>query len=341
MPPAREVWRDLRGLRTGVSGPASREAERRALFVAALEQAEQFTEAAVSAGPATRPVQIFYALSQFGRAIAAASSLLGRDEWRLKAHGIRTQDLDASQGLALVEVIPTAKGSLAGVARAMGAEPLEAQVPLKLGDLWRLIPETQRVPLPGAGGFPAMHFSPGGLVHRGAQMWWRLSLYPVPSEVRVRAESDRRAVDEFLANYPTLAGWSHTPDAPDTVLWRERGNGAEEELEIFVPTALTGPVRQEDERADSLRRATLYRGPSDAYAFPALGGMSGPVHPLLAWWAVLFGLSILARYEPEAWAEIVDIDGSRAANAVEHLLDEAITVVPHMALIAILDVAGR
>ncbi|MFB9509946.1 YaaC family protein [Streptomyces aurantiacus] len=341
MPPAKEVWRDLRGLRVGVSGPASVEPERRAVFVAALEQAEQFTEAAVNAGPATRPVQIFYALSQFGRAIAAASSLLGKDEWRLKGHGIGTRNIDTSNGLALVEVTPTLKGSLAGVARAMGVKPLEAQVPLRLGDLWRLIPETQRVPLPGAGGLPVMHFSPGGLIQRGDEIWSRISLYPVPREVRIQAESDSRAVDEFLANYPSLEGWSHTPDVPDTVLWHERGNGTEEELEIFLPSALTVSARSESGRVEALQRATLYRGPSDAYAFPTLGSMGGPVHPLLAWWAALFGLSILARYEPEAWAEIVDIDGSPAANAVEHLLDEAITVVPHMALLAILDAAGR
>ncbi|MFJ7903528.1 YaaC family protein [Streptomyces sp. NPDC096198] len=341
MPSAKEVRRDLRGLRVGVSGPASADAERRAVFVAALEQAEQFTEAAVNAGPATRPVQIFYALSQFGRAIAAASRSLGRDEWRLKGHGIKTQNIDASQGLAHVEVIPTVKGSLAGVARALGVEPLEPETRLRLGDLWRLIPEAQRVPLPGTSGLPVMNFSPGTLVHRGAKMWRQISVYPVPREVRLRSDSDRAALDEFLAKYPSLTGWSHTPDAPDTVLWRERGNGAEEELEIFLPSALTGPVRPEEERAEALRPATLYRGPGDAYAFPALGGMSGPVHPLLAWWAALFGLSILARYEPEAWAEIVDINGSPAANAVEHLLDEAIAVVPHMALLAILNVAGR
>ncbi|WP_432162819.1 YaaC family protein [Streptomyces tendae] len=341
LPPAKEVWRDLRGLRVGVGGPASTEAARRAVFVAALEQAEQFTEAAANAGPATRPVQIFYALSQFGRAIAAASTLLGEDEWRLKGHGIGTRNIDATQGLALVEVIPTARGSLAGVARALGVDTLEPQAPIRLGDLWRLIPETQRVPLPGAQGLPVMHFSPRGLIHRGEEMWCRLSIYPVPRDVRSQSEVDRSAVDNFLANYPSLTGWSHTPDSPDTMLWRERGNGTEEELEIFLPSALRVPVKPGEDRVEALRRATLYRGPSDAYAFPALGNMRGPVHPLLAWWAALFGLSILARYEPESWAEIVDIDGSSSANAVEHLLDEAITVVPHMALLAILDVTGH
>ncbi|MGW3410493.1 YaaC family protein [Streptomyces sp. NPDC000888] len=341
MPSAREVWRELRGLRTGVGGPAGVTVDRRAVFVAALEQAQQFTEAAESAGPATRPVQIFYALSQFGRAIAAASGLLGQDEWRLKSHGIGTRNLDASQGLALVEVTPTVKGSLASVARAMGTEPLEAQKPLNLGELWSLIPEAQLVPLPGVVGLPAMHFSPGGLIHRGDERWCQLSLYPVPREVRVRSQGDRTAVDEFLASYPSLKGWSHTPDVPDRVIWHERGNGPEEELEVFLPSALALTAGPEEGRRESLKRATLYRGPSDAYVFPALGGMNGPVHPLLAWWAALFGLSILARYEPDAWAEIIDIDGSPTANAVEHLLDQAIVVVPHMALLAITDVAGR
>ncbi|MGV9729633.1 YaaC family protein [Streptomyces albogriseolus] len=341
MPNKREVWRELRGLRTGVAGPARTTAERRAVFVAALEQAQQFTEAAESAGPATRPVQIFYALSQFGRAIAAASGLLGQDEWRLKGHGIGTRNLDASQGLASVEVVPTTKGSFPAVARAIGAEPLEAQRPLKLGELWPVVPEAQAVPLQGASGLPAMHFSPGGLIHRGDALWCRLSLYPVPREVRVRAESDRRAVDAFLASYPSLKGWSHTPDVPDSVLWHDRGNGSAEELDVFLPSTLTLPVGADAGRLEALKRSTLYRGPSDAYAFPALGSMAGPVHPFLAWWAVLFGLSILARYEPASWAEIIDIDNSSAANAAEHLLDQAIVVVPHMALMAIKEVAGR
>lgn len=341
MPTKQEVWRELRGLRTGVVGPARETPERRAVFVAALEQAQQFTEAAESAGPATRPVQIFYALSQFGRAIAAASGLLGQDAWRLKGHGIGTRNIDASQGLALVEVTPTAKGSFPTVARAIGAEPLEAQNPLKLGELWPLIPEAQNVPLPAASGLPAMYFSPGSLIHRNDEMWCRISLYPVPREVRARAELDRKTVDAFLANYPSLKGWSHTPDVPDHTVWHERSNGSAEELEVFLPSALKHPIGPDDGRAEALKRATLYRGPRDAYAFPAFGGMTGPVHPLLAWWAALFGLSILARYEPASWAEIIDINGSATANAVENLLDQAIVVIPHMALMAITDVSGR
>ncbi|MDX2979311.1 YaaC family protein [Streptomyces microflavus] len=340
MPSKQEVWRELRGLRTGVSGPAREVPERRAVFVAALEQAQQFTEAAETAGPATRPVQIFYALSQFGRAIAAASGLLNHDTWRLKGHGIGTRNMDASQGLELVEVVPAARGSLPTIARAIGVDPLEAQTPLTLGDLWQLIPEAQVVPLSVAQGLPAMHYSSGGIIHRGSDLWCKVSLFPFPSQVRTQADIDQNAIAAFLANYPSLKGWSHTPDSPNSVLWRDRGNG-QQALEVFLPSALTLPVDQREADLEALKRATLYRGPSDAYAFPALGGMPGPVHPILAWWAALFGLSILARYEPASWAEMIDIDGSPTANAVENILDQAITVVPHIALSAITDVAGR
>ena len=49
----------------------------------------------------------------------------------------------------------------------------------------------------------------------------------------------------------------------------------------------------------------------------------------------LFGLSMLARYEPEAWAAMVKIDRSVEANAIEHILDEALGVVPSLILQAL------
>jgi hypothetical protein len=35
------------------------------------------------------------------------------------------------------------------------------------------------------------------------------------------------------------------------------------------------------------------------YVFPSIGGDTQALHPLLAWWAVLFALSLLARYQPD------------------------------------------
>jgi hypothetical protein len=56
--------------------------------------------------------------------------------------------------------------------------------------------------------------------------------------------------------------------------------------------------------------------------------MSTGLHPILAVWAVLLALSSLARYEPATWSKMIDIDRSAEANAIEHLLDEAINSVP-------------
>jgi len=50
--------------------------------------------------------------------------------------------------------------------------------------------------------------------------------------------------------------------------------------------------------------------------------------PLVTWWALLFGLSILARYEPETWGRAIDINTS--PEAVEHLLDSALDSLPEL-----------
>ena len=46
--------------------------------------------AAAVVDSATRPLQVFYGLSQAGRAIAAAALSLKGQDWRLESHGIKT-----------------------------------------------------------------------------------------------------------------------------------------------------------------------------------------------------------------------------------------------------------
>ncbi|WP_432114389.1 YaaC family protein [Streptomyces sp. S1] len=341
LPRKSEIWRELRGLRAGVPGPTSSDPQRRSVFVASLEQAQQFTEAAANAGPATRPVQIFYALSQFGRAISAASKLTIGSEWRLRGHGIGTKNLDTSKGLATVGVFPGAKGSLPGVARALGVASFDADTKVTLGRLWPLIPEAQSVPLPGADGAKAMYINPSGAFQEENDRWVKLHLEPVNPAVRSEAERDPATLEAFLLQYPTLNGWARNDfaTARRAVSWETRHDGRGDRLTIHVPAERGLPQHEDEGRASARARGTLYRGPNDLFLFPAVGAMTQPVHPLLVWWGVLFGLSILARYEPEHWASIVDIDGSSDANAVEHVLEESITIVPHLALLAIQEVA--
>ncbi len=45
---------------------------------------------------------------------------------------------------------------------------------------------------------------------------------------------------------------------------------------------------------------------------------------------MLFGLSLLAGYEPSAWRAAPDLDRSACALPLRELLDEALAVVPEL-----------
>jgi hypothetical protein len=54
------------------------------------------------------------------------------------------------------------------------------------------------------------------------------------------------------------------------------------------------------------------------------------MHPLLAWWAALYALSMVARYEPVGWSNMIDVDRSTYAVSIECLLDVALEAVPEV-----------
>ncbi|GHH80459.1 hypothetical protein GCM10018781_60850 [Kitasatospora indigofera] len=68
----------------------------------------------------------------------------------------------------------------------------------------------------------------------------------------------------------------------------------------------------------------------DWYFVPAVGGSVRGLHPLMAWWAVVHGLSNLCRYQPSDWAQHINVDGSPHAVPIEKLLTEAIRVLPRL-----------
>lgn len=95
------MWQLLRTMRHKPPGRAAK-GNRRDTFNAALEQAEQLFAAAETTGAASRPMLIFYGTSQLGRAISAASTMLGNEEYKLSGHGINDGPLEgaAMHGLA-------------------------------------------------------------------------------------------------------------------------------------------------------------------------------------------------------------------------------------------------
>ncbi|WP_369780119.1 YaaC family protein [Streptomyces sp. R33] len=65
------------------------------------------------------------------------------------------------------------------------------------------------------------------------------------------------------------------------------------------------------------------------YFFPTVAGLPRELHTLMAWWAVLYALSMLARYQPAQWANHINVDGSRHAVPVEKILKRARNTYPY------------
>ncbi len=214
------AWQSIRLLRA--RPPAGVTEERLAVFVAALEQAEQLMGAAQAVGASARPLPLFYALSQAGRAIAAAR--LGGDAWRLAGHGLHEPRDQAEPGDLLRRVIaprPASKKSVAegrrdsfaGVAEATGSESLSAET--ELGAVWAAIPTLD-------GALPQMpELDPA----------WRRPLRIYPAQPAV---DDTGAV---MVGHPLqlfVAGMSIFDSHPESAF---NPDDALRELETFYPTS--------------------------------------------------------------------------------------------------------
>jgi hypothetical protein len=144
----------------------------------------------------------------------------------------------------------------------------------------------------------------------------------IPQHV-VKAGDQEAALKTFLASYPALGDVQSTgPDG--RIDWVDDSALDLPVVRVFWDARTPTAGQPTPSLAD--RVATWYRG--ELFVFPALGENPKPLHPLLAWWAVLYTLSMLARYEPCAWQKRIDIDGSKEAAAIEHLLEAALDYLP-------------
>jgi len=318
--------RSLRALRHDPPGYAKQGARRRT-FQSALEQCEQFLAAAGEAGYATRPVQLFYALSQAGRAIMAASPRIGNQAWSVRGHGL-TANTNADVA-ADISVAAAKDGLFPAVASALDVEALVADEPVVLRDLWPLLPEAAFAPLTAEALFPVLLFFPEKWLEAdtfsAAQVSW------IARRVRDLYGDDGARVKAHLDHYPALrSSLLRESGPPDRGLgWSSVGPGLT--LEIEWRSGPPGPGRLDRKTLDDLGVAR-YRSDDDFVITPAIGSMSTGLHPFLALWAVLLALSSLARYEPARWSKMIDIDRSSEANAIEHLLEESTDSVPSAAL---------
>lgn len=342
MPAIGDVFGDLRSLRSAPPGWAGREDERRAVFLASLEQSEQLLRTADRLGYATRPLNLFYGLSQAGRALMAAWSPPSagiHNGWKLQGHGIgfHKQDVPFADR-ALTGQPPRGKAaadldrslpSFIGLSRVLDSAPLAH--PVKLIDLWAALPEAIGRPAPGDDSrLGPINIEPPTIAADDAQTkvaaiqaWthnWPLE--PLTEWARMEHPEFNTKLHMFLlANYPTLRPpATNAMSQPWPVGWLGRR----------FSVVLTWDLGQtlDYQEAVWLLNAQLAPYRDGRWAFPAFAGQA--LHPLMIWWAVLYSLSMFARYEPQRWVELLDVDSSPWATPLEHLLDAALAAVPEV-----------
>jgi hypothetical protein len=302
----------IRATRADPPGQAATDGDRRLTYGAALSQFDELMATAKDASARSRPLPLFYALSQAGRAIGAAH---GDDQWRLRGHGLSAPALDRAD-ICDVEIKlkqPEAiDESFQGVAAASGSELPRAV--MSIGELWSTLPgvcdllgessrpqplmvnededdvlysplfdfKHLRADLHGLRGDPAI------------EIGTEFARYPAAEGATIISYSRSHAVLAWPTDSATFPGWIWT---------RER---------IAPVDQLTG------------RR----------WLRPAVAGSA--LSPLMSWWALLFGLSMVARYEPGAWVRTLDLDRPGRAAQLTELMNIALDAVPALVLEALI-----
>nr|WP_225846889.1 YaaC family protein [Streptomyces sp. HPF1205] len=305
-----------------------------------MEQAQQMFHAAEGAGPQTRALLIFYGLSQAGRAIAAAAvDLKDQASWNLNGHGIHASGFGKT--FAEIELRTETSGNAGSFVRL--SELLQSPIwpkstVIRLGDVWDTLPLDMPYPLTKGDRTPPLHASPS--VSEAAHPLLTAYVEGFPDHV-VKAGT-RIALDEFLTAYLGTVGYdsyvrsgmgSEPPDferlGPDSsALFMNWSMGCADGLGAL------GSERMQ--RLHSMTRGYAgYR-----FFFPTIKGLVRDLHPLMAWWAVLYTLSMLTRYQPAQWAGHINIDAAAEAILIEKLLALAMEQLPALIVDTIDEVAA-
>lgn len=276
-------------MRAMPSGRAT-DGDRRAVFSAALGQFDELLDAAAAVGPASRPLPLYYALNQAGRAIVAARLTPDRP-WRPILHGLsiggpEDGTLQSTTITPQSSVNDKRAGSFHLLAEAIGASPRDKPLgtsPLSnttsLRNVWAAIPGLDKPGL-GAGCPRALPLGFGSLRPWPTTASLTLTDWPPVDESKGRLQ-------EFLAEtYPAAAdglavqsirrGESEGMAAAQAQLAWKKPSGTP--LPIW-----TGPTR--------------YLAPESLWLLPKLSS-GDTLAPILLWWCLLQALSSLARYHP-------------------------------------------
>lgn len=267
------------------------------LFGSSLEQAQELFEAAAGLSTATRALPLFYGLSQAGRAIAVQRE----PGVRLRGHGLKT-DLDHLHPDPLGRFLSMTvrsdgpdTASFNTLSRLLASAPARHAQPM--GHLLGMVIETT-IHDPK---FPSRN--PAILV--GGPRNGEVSVPGIP------VAGDRFEPGDLAALAATYPGVRNAVVSRTQPL-QSGPDGRHCSVELAAETV----------------RLTAYR--QGHILMPAALGEEQALHPLMVWWACLFVLSMLTRYEPDTWAQLINPDRSEWAIHIETFLGEALDIVPDL-----------
>jgi hypothetical protein len=326
------IWNLIRETRSARPGKAHDDAARAAVYGSALQQFEELMRAAAAVGYASSPLPLFYAVSQAGRAIAAAWA---DDPWRPTSHGLKHQ-LAGSPLRSTVRPDPVAKpgkiDSFSCICAATGQGKLTDRV--ELGALWASLPDLRGQELrderwrrPLAVTRPAEDPRTAALMRSLVQA----TIRGVPDgafEGKSDQERDQ-ALEAELSHYPSTEGWR--PLRPQGLrLERPGHDGWDVEVIWEAESASIGARDLEFES-----HAFQHRIRREWWLRPDVNESGDYLWPLMTWWALSYGLSMLARYHPAEWTSALRVDESPETVPLEAALDAALDAVPHFVLEAL------
>jgi YaaC-like Protein len=335
---ADQTWRALRSLRYDPPCYAGSGARRR-VFGSALEQSEQLLRGSSNVGYESRPLLLFYGLSQAARAISAAAPVAG-DKWQLQGHGIKCSNISEDTELAKLRVVDDGDGSFPRVAAILGSASLPQEV--EVGRLWSMIPEAMDYPLPHTDDYPpTLGLFPKESAKPRDDFVLLLTpkvggyLCGIPARY-FGAPGEHEDLQTYLIEfYPSIAGFQIlNPDGQSTQdpSW---GHCVQLQWTLSEPLGSAAARGQHVMNMGARYPVTEDREVAWIVPRPAVGE---DMHDLvMAWWAVLFVLSLLARYHPDRWLRLLHVDRSPASVAIERLLDLAPQKIPELVLQAIRD----
>ena len=307
--------RSLRSVRTDTT----LEGNRRGLYLASLSQAEELWQSASAVTTLASPLLRYYAVLQASWAVMAASPLKN-SEWRpIESHGLRVQ-WPAAQRFSLmdVRVSPLNEGAVSKLAKALDSPLFQEEMSLE--ELIAALPSQQlihrrddiasaldiQIDLADSElmikNAPPRFFTPDPASENG---WLSpslddvrsfMNLYPAlftfPDPTRVSVSDGQHPTDAYRMSInwrPIKYNPHEWKESVDVWSWNRRHDNPDTDLATILPAVGRTATR--------------------------------PQHPLVTWFCVLHAFSILARYHPERWRRMLDVETNVEAVVLERLID--------------------